>query len=183
MNATKIIRLVEQQGATIKLHGDVLEVVNGQSLPPETVNLLKQHKPDLLAHLAAGKVQQIIEPLDHHNDSPQLTHEMVRALNGLDYLMNQKRSSLRKNDYPESNAMVSREEWRTVVIRVLHIHWQAMDVLEDRLYRLGALGYQQGRIYVVRGDGEPNTRNACMKNPDFILDDDTGRTFTNWLYS
>ncbi len=182
MKAPEIIRLIEQQGGQIKLHGDVLEVVNGQLLPPETINLLKQHKSDLLAHLSAGDAP-VIEPLDHHNDEPQLTYEMRRALNGLDYLMNQKRSNLRKNGYPESNAMVSREEWRTVVMRVLHIYWQAMDVLEDKLYRVGALGYQQGRIYVTRGNGEPKTRTACMNNTDFILDDDSGRTFRQWLYS
>lgn len=137
MNATDIIKIVEQQGATIKRHGDVLEVVNGQCLPPETVNLLKQHKPDLMAHLLAGDAR-LIEPLDHSNDEPVLTIPMHRALNGLDYLMNQKRHNLRNNDYSESNAMVSREEWRTVVMRVLHINWQDMDVLEDKLYRVGA---------------------------------------------
>ena len=182
MNATDIIKIVEQQGATIKRHGDVLEVVNGQCLPPETVNLLKQHKPDLMAHLLAGDAR-LIEPLDHSNDEPVLTIPMHRALNGLDYLMNQKRHNLRNNDYSESNAMVSREEWRTVVMRVLHINWQDMDVLEDKLYRVGALGYLQGRIYVVRGNGATKTRTACIDNPDFILDDDSGRTFTNWLYS
>lgn len=182
MNTLELIELVERQGATLKRDGDMLEVVNGKQLPPETVNLLKQHKPDLLAHLSAGGAR-LVEPLDHANDEIEITPKMIRALNGPDYLMNQKRHNLLKNGYPESNAMVSREEWRTVVMRVLHINWQAMDVLEDGLYRAGALEYQQGRIYVVRGSGEAKTRTACTGNPDFILEDDTGRTFTNWLYS
>jgi hypothetical protein len=182
MNALDIIVLVEQQGAQIKIHSDGLEVVNGHSLPPEIVNLLKQHKQDLLAYLSAGDAL-IIEPIEHANDKPVLSPKMHRASNGLDYLMNQKRQNLRKNGYPESNAMVSREEWRTVLMRVLNINWQDMDTLEDDMYHVGALDYQQGRIYIVRGNDEAKTRNAFMDNPDFMLDDDTGHIFNNWLYS
>lgn len=152
------------------------------TMTPERINLLKQHKSDLLAHLSAGSAS-MIEPLDHSNDEPILSPKMHRALNGLDYLMTKKRGNLLKNFYPESNAMVSREEWRTVVMRVLNISWQDMDTLEDDLYRIGALNYEQGRFYVVRGNGEPMARTACLDNPNFMLKGDTGETFRQWLYS
>lgn len=182
MNATDIIRLVEQQGAKIKLHGDVLEVVNGQSLPPETVNLLKQHKPDLLAHLAAGGAQ-IIEPLEHANDEPTPWERLKqRAIGAYEYQLRQATSSLIKNGYNVDNAMVRKSDWQDSIKRVMHLSNEQVERIERELIEDGLLSYACGRIYLTLGNGS-RTATTHSENPDFILDDDTGRTFINWLYS
>lgn len=184
MNATDIIEIVEQQGATIKLHGDGLEVVNGQNLPPETVNLLKQHKPDLLAHLSAGNAP-MIEPLEHSNDEPtpweRLKH---RAMGAYEYELKNKISHLIQKGYSDrlDNATVNRKDWRTSIQRVMHLSYEQIDRLERELIQDGLLAYDCAGTCLVRGNGQTSQRDY-RDNPDFILDDDTGRTFTNWLYS
>lgn len=182
MNATEIIRLVEQQGAKIKLHGDVLEVVNGQSLPPETVNLLKQHKPDLLAHLAAGGARTI-EPLEHANDEPTPWERLKqRAIGAYEYQLRQATSNLIKNGYSVDNAMVRKSDWQDSIKRVMHLSNEQVERIERELIEDGLLSYSCGRIYLTLGN-VATTETSHNENPDFILDDDTGRIFTNWLYS
>jgi hypothetical protein len=180
MNATELISIVESQGAEIKLHGDVLEVVNGQCLPPETINLLKQHKPDLLAFLSAGNAATI-EPLEHRNDAHELIGLQQRALNGLIYLLDRKRQNLIKSGYESDNAKVGRDEWRTAVKRTLNLNHDRMDKLENDLYMIGAIGYESSRLYIVVGDWQA-VRCTYTDNADFILSDDSGSTFCNWLY-
>ena len=54
--------------------------------------------------------------------------------------------------------------------------------LERELIQDGLLAYECAKTCLVLGNGQA-VRHAYNDNPDFILDDDTGRTFTNWLYS
>lgn len=184
MSALDLLHEFEQLGVRLWCEGDALKFEAPKGVMTlERKNLIKQNKLDLLAYFCAGGAPMMIEPLDHANDEPVLSPKMHRALSGLDYLMNQKRHNLHINDYDQSTAMVSREEWRTKVMRVLNMRWQDMDTLEDRLYSVGALGYEQGRIYVVRGDDVPRTRTASADNPDFMLSDDSGDSFRQWLYS
>ncbi len=178
MNTFELISIVERQGATLKRQGDMLEVVNGQQLPLETINLLKQHKADLLAHLCAGDAQ-MIEPLEQSNDA--ITSLQQRALNGLSYLLDVKKRNLTNNGHLSDNAMVLGEEWRTAVRRTLNLSFEQMDKLEVQLHLMGAISYEASHLYVVHGDWQPMT-STYRDNLDFMLADDSGSTFLNWLY-
>lgn len=184
MNIAEIIEIVEKQGATIKLHGDGLEVVNGQRLPLETVNLLKQHKPDLLAHLAAGGARTI-EPLEHANDEPTPWERLKqRAMGAYEYELRNKISHLIQKGYSDrlDNAKVNRKDWRISIQRVMHLSSEQTDRLERELIQDGLLAYDNAGTCLVHGSGQTSQR-TYRDNHDFILDDDTGRTFLNWLYS
>lgn len=183
MNAHDIIRLVERQGATIKIHGDMLEVVNGQALPVETVNLLKQHKPDLLAHLSAGSAR-MIEPLEPANDPSMTAWERLkkRAMGAYDYQLRQASTNLIMKGYSDVNAMVKRSDWQDSIKRVMTLSNDQVDRIERELIQDGLLCFDCGGIYLTLGNGV-RIETTYSNNADFILSDDTGRTFINWLYS
>lgn len=130
-----LIRELESLNVRLWCDGDALkyEAPSGV-MTPQLASRLQQHKHDLLAHFCAG------------NLPPRLR----RAITALDYLMNQKRRNLQSKGYSISSAMVKREEWRNEVMRILSLHWRDMDALENQLHSMGALGYEQDRIYVVR---------------------------------
>ena len=180
MNAHDIVRLVEQQGATIKIHGDMLEVVNGQALPLETVNLLKQHKPDLLAYLLAGNAL----PLQPANDPPMTAWERLkkRAIGAYDYQLRQASTNLVSKGYSDVNARVKRSDWQDSIKRVMTLSNDQVDRIERELIQDGLLCFDCGGIYLTLGDGV-RIETTYSDNADFILSDDTGRTFINWLYS
>jgi len=180
MNAHDIVRLVEQQGATIKIHGDMLEVVNGQALPLETVNLLKQHKPDLLAYLLAGNAL----PLQPANDPPMTAWERLkkRAIGAYDYQLRQASTNLVSKGYSDVNARVKRSDWQDSIKRVMTLSNDQVDRIERELIQDGLLCFDCGGIYLTLGDGV-RIETTYSDNADFILSDDTGRTFINWLYT
>jgi hypothetical protein len=181
MTTLDLLHEFEQLGVSIWREGDALKFdAPTGTMTPERINLLKQHKPDLLAFLSAGNAATI-EPLEHRNDAHELTGLQQRALNGLIYLIDRKRQSLIKGGYAPDNALVTREEWRTAVKRTLNLNHDRMDKLETELYQVGAIGYEASRLYVVVGDWQTQTH-AYKDNPDFMLSDDTGRMFCNWLY-
>jgi hypothetical protein len=65
-------------------------------------------------------------------------------------------------------------------MRTLFIQWLVMDELEDELWRMGAICYSD--MHVVLGDWTPKSK-AHTDNADFILSDNTGRTFCIWYDS
>jgi hypothetical protein len=177
MTTLDLLHEFEQLGVSIWREGDALKFdAPTGTMTPERINLLKQHKPDLLAFLSAGNAT--IEPLEHRNDG--LTARQQKSINILKNSIEKKRNNLIQNGYLPDNAKVKRTEWREAVMRTLFIQWLVMDELEDELWRMGAICYSD--MHVVLGDWTPKSK-AHTDNADFILSDNTGRTFCIWYDS
>jgi hypothetical protein len=185
MNALDILELAQRHGVQVQAREGQLLLEADQQPPLEIINLLKQHKPDLLAYLTAGQAP-LIEPLDHANDEPTpLTaweRLKQRAIGAYDYLLRLSVSNLVANGYSDRDAMVYRQDWRSSIKRAMHLSDEQIDRLERELIQDGVLAYSGARTYLVLGNGlkQPS---VYAENPDFMLADDTGRTFTHWLYS
>lgn len=182
MMAQDILKLAHQHGVLIQVKDGQLFLEADSEPPIELINLLKQHKPDLLAHLSAGDAP-MIEPLEHANDEPTpWERSKQRAMGAYEYQLKQATSNLLKNGYSVVNAKVLKSEWRTSIQRVMHLSYEQTDRLQRELIQDGLLAYDNAGTSLVRGNGQTSLR-KYRDNPDFILDDDTGRTFTNWYYS
>lgn len=176
----------EQLGVRFWREGDALKFEAPKGvMTPERKNILKQHKFDLFEQLAAGGAR-IIEPLHHANDTdtPLTPKQRIkeRAMLAIQRLHERKGVVLVNGGYLPDNAMVSREEWRAAVIKRLRLTYSDMDKLERELVQEGRLSYEADRLYVVVGNGS-KVSHSHRYNPDFLLDDDSGQTFCNWLYS
>lgn len=203
MKALDLIYELEQLGVRLWCENGALKFEAPKGvMNADRVNLLKTHKHDLLAHLSAGQAP-IIEPLDHANDShyhqtaapaqpiqpPERTYELnpserlkQRAMAAYEYLLRQSISNLAANGYSDHDAMVYRQDWRSSITRVMHIPDAQIDRMERELIQDGVLAYAGMRTYLLLGHGLKQ-HSAYTENPDFILADDSGRTFANWLYS
>jgi len=185
MNALDILELAQRHGVQVRAREGQLLLEADQQPPLEIINLLKQHKPDLLAHFSAGHAP-MIEPLDHANDSPPpLTpweQLKQRAYSAYDYQLRQSTTNLLARGYSSRDAMVYRQDWRDSIQRVMHLSDNQVDRLERELIQEGLLAYAGAKTYLVIGN-RSTVQSIYAENPDFMLDDDTGRTFTAWLYS
>lgn len=187
MKATDLLQEFEQLGVRLWCEGDALkfEAPKG-TMTPDRINLLKQHKPDLLAHLSHAGRALMIETLQHANDAalPLTPKQRIkeRAMLAIQRLHERKGVVLVNGGYLPDNAMVTREEWRAAVIKRLQLTYSDMDKVERELVNEGRLSYEADRLYVVAGNGS-KVSHSHRYNPDFILDDDSGQTFCSWLYS
>jgi hypothetical protein len=177
MNTQDILKLAQRHGVQIHAKDGQLLLQADAPPPPEFIDILKQHKPDLLTYFSSQDEPQN-QPFQHQNDG--LTTRQQRAINGLKHLTSVKQQNLIKNGYLPDNAKVKRTEWREAVMRTLFIQWWVMDELEDELWRMGAICYND--MHIVLGDWTPKSK-AHKDNPDFMLSDNTGRTFCIWYDS
>lgn len=184
MTARDLLQDFEQLGVRLWCDGDALKFEAPKGvMTSDRINILKQHKPDLLAYLSAGLALSI-EPLEHANDAPPTPWERLkqRAMAAYEYELRQSVGNLLKNGYSDINAMVNRKDWRTSIQKVMRLSYEQLERLECELIQDGSLAYECARTCLKRGNGQPMSR-ADRDNRSFMLADDKGRTFINWLNS
>jgi hypothetical protein len=146
MNAPEILRIAEQQGVTIKAHGEVIRF-KPKDLPPLVSNLIQSHKTVLLDYLT--------NPSTASNTAPDLQPNDSRALHAFIGLMNRHRQTLIKGGYSPDQARIKRRKWREAVIKRLGIYQDAMDEIEGVLIGQGLLKICMHNIHIEASDGIP----------------------------
>jgi hypothetical protein len=175
LTPSDLIHEFEQLGVSIWCDGDALKFdAPTGTMTPERINLLKKHKPELMAFLRAGSALKI-DPLD------SLTERQLRAVNVLKHLISVKQQNLISKGYSPDNAMVKRQEWRDLIIRKFDLSFDQMNKLESQLYAANAIGYEVNKLYIVDGDIRLATHSQ-KDNPNFRSSGSTGLTFCGWSY-
>ena len=184
MIAIDLLQQFDQLGVRLWCEGDALKFEAPKGImTADRINLLKQHKPDLLAHLSAGDAA-MVKPLEPANDPPMTAWERIkkRAMGAYYYQLRQASNNLISRGYSDVNAMVKRSDWQDSIIKVMSLSSQQVDRIERELMQDGLLCFDCGGIYLTLGNGV-RIETTYSDNADFILSDDTGRTFINWLYT
>ena len=192
MNAYDILKVAQQHGMTLQADGDLLvfEYPENQPPPPDLIDLLRNHKADLLAYLAG---QSTPRPASNHTaiQQPQhitgypLTSDQSRAMNGLWALLERRQKTLIKGGYPPDQALVGVSDWYKVIMNRLHIGRDAMRDIEHSLIMAGLIKIDRHRNYVEPSDGVPMTAEQIEQadHTRLVWGGGDGADFVKWLYS
>jgi len=177
MNAREILDLAQQHGVQVSIEGERLHLEAQQPPPANLINLLRNHKADLLAYLAS----QPKHPTHHTGAYVALTANQSRALAGFNVLLERRQQTLIKGGYKPSQALVRVEDWHRVVQTRLCLSHDEMRDLERSLVVLGMIKIDRHRNYVNLSDGQPLTQQQQTESEPLAWDG--YRSFSQWLYS
>ncbi|WP_151713470.1 hypothetical protein [Acinetobacter bereziniae] len=96
-----------------------------------------------------------------------------RAFDGYRWLLDRKKLHYRYNGIPMLNARISVTEWRSTVTQVLKVNDAELDIIESLLIQGEHLKYADtAKAFLTTFEEEQQ---------EYLLDDETGRAFNNWL--
>ncbi|MFZ3193496.1 MAG: hypothetical protein WA154_09860 [Moraxellaceae bacterium] len=176
MNAREILDLAQQHGVQVSIEGNHLHLEAQQPPPPNLIDLLRNHKADLLTYLAS----QPKHPVHHTGAYVALTANQSRALAGFNVLLERRQRTLVRGGYKPSQALVRVEDWHRAVMRRLELDRDQMRDLERSLVVLGMIEIDSHRYEVQLSDGQPLTQQQTESEP---LAWDGYESFSQWLYS
>jgi oligoendopeptidase F len=179
MNAHDLLTLAHGYGVEVSTNGEKLKVQFDESRPPpdKLIDLLRNHKADLLAYLAS----QSKHPTHHTGAYVALTANQSRALAAVGMLLQRAQQRLTRQDKPISDAEVSVTEWHTKVMQRLELSRDQMRDLERSLVVLGMIKIDSHRNYVSLSDCQPLTQQQQTESEPLAWDG--YRSFSQWLYS
>ena len=177
MNAREILDLAQQHGVQVSIEGERLHLEAQQPPPPNLIDLLRNHKADLLAYLAS----QSKHPTHHTGAYISLTANQSRALAGFNVLLERRQQTLINGGYKPSQALVRVEDWHRVVMQRLELNRDQMRDLERSLIVLGMIEIDSHRYEVQLSDGQPLTQQQQTESEPLAWDG--YRSFSQWLYS
>jgi len=177
MNAREIIDLAQQHGVQVSIEGNHLHLEALQPPPPNLIDLLRSHKPDLLAYLAS----QPTYPVHHTGVYATLTTTQSRAVAAVGMLLQRAQQRLTRQDKPISDAEVSVTEWHTKVMQRLELSRDQMRDLERGLINLGMIKIDSHRNYVSLSDCQPLTQQQQTESEPLVWEGYD--SFSDWLYS
>jgi oligoendopeptidase F len=179
MNAHDLLTLAQDHGVKVRANGEKLKVQFDESRPPpdKLIDLLRNHKADLLAYLAS----QSKHPTHHTGAYVALTANQSRALAAVGMLLQRAQQRLTRQDKPISDAEVSVTEWHTKVMQRLELSRDQMRDLERSLVVLGMIKIDSHRNYVSLSDCQPLTQQQQTESEPLAWDG--YRSFSQWLYS
>jgi len=177
MNAREIINLAQQHGVQVSIEGDRLHLEAQQPPPPNLIDLLRNHKADLLAYLAS----QPKHPVYHTGAYVALNANQSRALAGFNVLLERRQRTLVRGGYKPSQALVRVEDWHRAVMRRLELDRDQMRDLERSLVVLGMIKIDSHRYEVQLSDGQPLTQQQQTESEPLAWDGYI--SFSDWLYS
>ena len=179
MKAHDLLTLAQGYGVEVCANGEALKVKFDESRPPPPtlINLLRNHKADLLAYLAS----QTKHPAHHTGAYVSLTANQSRALAGFNVLLERRQQTLIKGGYKPSQALVRVEDWHRVVMQRLELDRDQMRDLERSLVVLGMIKLDSHRYEVQLSDGQPLTQQQQTESEPLAWDG--YRSFSQWLYS
>ncbi|MEC7120885.1 MAG: hypothetical protein VXW65_13430 [Pseudomonadota bacterium] len=177
MNAREILDLAQQHGVQVSIEGERLHLEAQRPPPPNLIDLLRNHKADLLAYLAS----QAKHPTHHTGAYIALTANQSRALAAIDALHQRAQQRLAKINKPLSDAEVCVSEWYSRVQRRLVLSLDEMRDLERSLINLGMIQIDTHRNYVSLSNGQPLAHQQTKDSDQLAWDG--YRSFSQWLYS
>ena len=177
MNAREILDLAQQHGVQVSIEGNHLHLEAQQPPPPNLIDLLRNHKADLLAYLAS----QPKHPVHHTGAYVALTANQSRALAGFNLLLERRQRTLVRGGYKPSQALVRVEDWHRAVMRRLELDRDQMRDLERSLVVLGMIEIDSHRYEVQLSDGQPLTQQQQTESEPLAWDGYI--SFSDWLYS
>ena len=179
MNAHDILTLAHGYGVEVYTNGEKLKVQFDESRPPppNLIDLLRNHKADLLAYLAS----QSKHPTHHTGAYISLTANQSRALAGFNVLLERRQQTLINGGYKPSQALVRVEDWHRVVMQRLELNRDQMRDLEHSLIVLGMIKLDSHRYEVQLSDGQPLSPQQRTESEPLAWDG--YRSFSQWLYS
>lgn len=179
MNAHDLLTLAHGYGVEVHANGEKLKVQFDENSPPppNLIDLLRNHKADLLAYLAS----QPKHPTHHTGAYIALTANQSRALAGFNVLLERRQQTLINGGYKPSDALVTVEDWHRVVMQRLELSRDQMRDLERSLVVLGMIKLDSHRYEVQLSDGQPLTQQQQTESEPLAWDG--YRSFSQWLYS
>ena len=177
MNAREILDFAQQHGVQVSIEGERLHLEAQQPPPPNLIDLLRNHKADLLAYLAS----QSKHPTHHTGAYISLTANQSRALAGFNVLLERRQQTLIKGGYKPSQALVRVEDWHRAVMRRLELNRDQMRDLERSLVALGMIEIDRHRYEVQLSDGQPLSPQQRTESEPLAWGG--CESFSQWLYS
>ena len=158
LTALEVIQLARQYNCSLALiPPDMIKYSSRQQLSEHLLNEIKLHKPELLEYLKYT--------------SRDLSVLLKRAFDGFKWLLERKRKYYCYNSISMSNAQISVNEWRVTVKTVLKMNDAELEIIERLLIQGKQFKYtDESKILLVASEQEP-----------YLLDDDMGTAFNNWL--
>lgn len=185
MNAHDLLTLAHGYGVEVHANGEKLKVQFDENSPPppNLIDLLRNHKADLLAYLAGQRLP--MPPSNQHTGATPLTSDQSRALNGFHALLERRRQTLIRGGYPPSEALVSVDAWYKAIMTRLQIGRDAMRDIERSLVLAGLIKIDRNRNHVEPSDGVPLTCEQAVQQDDdgLVWGGGSGADFVRWLYS
>lgn len=188
MNAIDLLNIAEQCQVTIELvDSEHIAVDPVDRLPDGILDWFRALKWDVIAYLS--EQQRHGQPAA--NDTPEAECDHIdplptrhrRALNGFYYRLHQKQHTLAQRGYNVPNAVVTIEEWRASVMRVLGLHFDEMEQVKGDLIQWGYLAYYSDlKTKLIEGNGQIAGDISPLINDDYLPAGTTGRDFRAWLY-
>lgn len=199
MNAADLLQLAAAHGCTIRREGEGLALDYTQGRPPaELVDLLRQHRAELLDYLhhhaapvpseASNSPETPTEPaaLD------SLTHLHRRCYRALLALTQQQRDTLSRGGYDPAGANVFLSRWHRVILNRLDLSFTELQQIQADLQQAGLIQLDRLRLFISQGDGTPQPQadhepeqwgdpaDRLAWGPD-AQGQYTGRAFVHWL--
>lgn len=179
MKAHDLLTVAQDYGVEVSTDGENLKVRFDESRPPPAnlIDLLRNHKADLLAYLAS----QPKHPVHHTGAYVALTANQSRAIAGLNMLLERRQQTLIKGGYKPSHTLVRLEDWHRVVQNRLCLNHDQMRGLEHSLIVLGMIKIDRHRYEVQLSDGQPLSQQQRTASEPLAWEG--YRSFSQWLYS
>lgn len=197
MNAAELLELAAVHGLQITPNGDRLKLKAPAPPPPELVDLIRQHRAELLDYLhhhaapvpseASNSPDAPTEPaaLDHLS---HLHRRCYRALIGLQERQGQR---LAKQGRKPAEANVFLSRWHGLILNRLDLSFTELQQIQADLQQAGLIQLDRLRLFISLGDGTPSQQ--AEREPDPWGDpadrlawapdrqgEYTGRAFVHW---
>lgn len=198
MNAAELLELAAVHGLQITPNGDRLKLKAPAPPPPELVDLIRQHRAELLDYLhhhaapvpseASNSPETPTEPaaLD------SLTHLHRRCYRALLALTQQQQDTLSRGGYDPAGANVFLGRWHRVILNRLDLSFTELQQIQADLQQAGLIQLDRLRLFISIGDGTPQAQAERDTDPwgdpaDRLAwspdrqGEYTGRAFVHWL--
>ena len=198
MNAAELLELAAVHGLQITPNGDRLKLKAPAPPPPELVDLIRQHRAELLDYLhhhaapvpseASNSPETPTEPaaLD------SLTHLHRRCYRALIGLQERQGQRLAKQGRKPAEANVFLSRWHGLILNRLDLSFTELQQIQADLQQAGLIQLDRLRLFISIGDGTPQAQadhepeqwgdpaDRLAWGPD-AQGQYTGRAFVHWL--
>jgi hypothetical protein len=198
MNAAELLELAAVHGLQITPNGDRLKLKAPAPPPQELVDLIRQHRAELLDYLHhhAAPVPSVASNSPETPTEPaaldSLTHLHRRCYRALLAITQQQRDTLSRGGYDPAGANVFLGRWHRVILNRLDLSFTELLQIQADLQQAGLIQIDRLRLFISQGDGTPQPQadhepeqwgdpaDRLAWGPD-AQGQYTGRAFIHWL--
>ena len=162
MNAAELLELAAAHGLQITPNGDRLKMRAPAPPPPELVDLIRQHRAELLDYLHhhAAPVPSVAS---NSHDAPtepaaldQLSFMHRRCYRALIGLQERQGKRLAKQGRKPAEANVFLSRWHNLILNRLDLSFTELQQIQADLQQAGLIQLDRLRLFISLGDGTPS---------------------------